>query len=860
MNAQCDKCHQKYDVPDGMDPQCPWCPSPAEKKLPKIPRQIGKYEILEQIGVGGMGVVYRARHTELKNTVALKVMVAGEHASEETLLRFQREARSAAALHHPNIAPVFDVGQVEPLYYIVMEYVEGKNLDQRSLEESDPKEAARIARDVARALAYAHERNIVHRDVKPGNILVDQEGNAKLVDFGLAKSLLDDKTLTRTGEIIGTASYMPPEQVIGSMKEVDERSDIYSLGTVLYELLSGQPAYAADTLIMTIRLIEESTPSPLVELDKNVPRELETICFKAMAREKSRRYQTAAEFADDLDRFLNGEPIAARRSGFFHRTTRWVRRQPALSTAMAMSFLFVAIATGLLLGGNPPGINRQDQLKRALPHLESARHEIEKAARYTARARSERRDVLKKAVAELDAAIAIYPEYADAFYYRGAARIALAKPGLARKDIDEAIRLDPNHAEAYYARIQLRLKSLRQKRLLGTLQTSPDIELQEQERSRIKKDISFLQGLSGRPELALTAEAALENFFDQGTRAMTLSNQALKHNRAFADALVIRASTWQRKALFEEKESGIALERALKDCDLAILSEVNNVEAYRVRAEVYLALGQYDDAIGDLEEMKAIAPEEIQTYIDRVLVLNKDPKPVRSRDQIRADLDRAVQLDPVNPNTRFLRAVHIINTPKSEDKFRQARKDLDVALRSDPEYFPALIVRMICHSALNDEKALERDKDKMRELLASFSAEEIARIRNKILEYVKLRTRYVKLPPTVLMSRDASQYLELGEFRKAGKEYRRILRRLTDPDISGKEGIPGKDRERLRQVAHYNLACIHSLSGRPENGLVSLRNALEAGYRDFDHIRSDDDLEEVRNLPEFSPLLDRFRK
>ena len=164
MNSNCKHCGQTYEVPEGRTPQCPWCPPDEGKNLPKIPKQIGKYEILNQIGAGGMGVVYRARHVELKNTVALKVMVAGEHASEETLLRFQREARSAAALHHPNIAPVFDVGKEEPLYYIIMEYVDGENLDQRARKKISPEEAARITLDVV-----AHHPNTGGRNRINGN-------------------------------------------------------------------------------------------------------------------------------------------------------------------------------------------------------------------------------------------------------------------------------------------------------------------------------------------------------------------------------------------------------------------------------------------------------------------------------------------------------------------------------------------------------------------------------------------------------------------------------------------------------------------------------------------------------------------
>ncbi len=859
MKSHCEKCNQTYEVAEGMELRCPWCPSKDEKNLPKVPKMIGKYEILEQIGVGGMGVVYRARHIELNNTVALKVMIAGEHASEETLLRFQREARSAAALHHPNIAPVFDVGQVEPLYYIVMEHVDGKNLDQRAKDTLTPEDAARITRDVARALAYAHERNIVHRDVKPGNILVDREGNAKLVDFGLAKSLIDDKTLTRTGEIIGTASYMPPEQVSGSMRAVDDKSDIYSLGTVLYELLSGRAAYAAETLIMTIRQIEEATPIPPSKLNRTVPRELETICLKAMAREKSRRYETAAEFADDLDRFLKGEPIAARRSSLLYRSRKLIQQQPAISTAAAMSILLISITAALLLRENseppPPEPNKQELLQKALPHLETARYEMEKADRYSAEARRERRKVLETAIVELDTAIEIYPEFASAFFYRGTARKGLAKLDLAREDFDRAIQLDPRHGEAYYARIQLSLKSLRQKRLRTSFKSSPDGEILARKRVDIEKDISILGTLPLRPELALAAEAGLASAFDEWPSALKLSEKALEHNRAFADAYVIRASVWKQKAILQQRDSKEMLERAIEDCNKAIRSEVNNTEAYRIRAEIYLVLEQYENSIKDLQEMKSIAPDEAQTYIDRATVLAMDPIPIRSRGQIRADLDRAIALDPTNPNARFLRAIQIVTRPDTDDKFRKARKDLDVALRSDPDFFTALIFRMICHHSLHDEVALKRDEAKMEKLLKPFKSEDEKGIQRRIRAYVKLLSLEFNIARPRSLSRDAEQLLKLKQYKKAEKVYREVLERLDDP----KEKISTYERKGLRAVAHYNIACIASLSGKPRRGLLSLRQALKAGYKDWNFLLSDPDLEPVRKLPGFPPLLDRYR-
>ncbi len=571
---------------------------------------------------------------------------------------------------------------------------------------------------------------------------------------------------------------------------------------------------------------------------------------------------TAKDFGDDLDRFLKGEPIEARRNSIAYRTTKWIRKWPALSTAAAMSLLLIAI-TALLLAQPTPGPTPEERdkvlLQKALPHLETAQYELEKASRYTSNARQERRSVLEKAVGELNTAIELFPRYADAFFYRGMARKSLARPDLAQKDFTEAIRLDSTHAEAYYARIQLQLKQVLQKRLRTPIQTSPDAKILEQRRVEIGKDITILKKLSTRPELALTAEAGLNAIFDQWEAALSLAEKAIEKNRAFSDAYVIRAVIRKARALLVQNNVDQLLALALEDCDAAIRSEVNNTEAYRVRAGIHLLLDQYEEAINDLNEMESISPQEAQTYIDRAIVLEGDPIPVRSRKQIRIDLDRAIEIESDNPHARFLRASQTIMTPGTEDKFRKARKDLDVALRSDPDFFTALIFRMICHHSLKDDPSFARDEEKLEKLLPGIS-EDPELIKKQIRGYVRILALQFKVPKARAIFRDAGDLLKLKRYPEAKECYLDVIEELLVSDSQEGRRIPPAERKNLRQVSHYNIACIESLAGNSRKGLLSLRNAFKAGFNDWNHLYFDPDLEEVRKDPEFQALVDHFRK
>jgi tRNA A-37 threonylcarbamoyl transferase component Bud32/outer membrane protein assembly factor BamB len=327
-------------------------------------RYFGDYELLEQIAQGGMGVVYKARQISLNRLVALKMILAGQLASESDVQRFYQEARTAANLQHPNIVAIHEVGQQDGQHYFSMEYVEGQSLAEMVRDAPLPAaQAVRYVKLVAEAIQYAHEHGVLHRDLKPSNVLIDRFDQPRVTDFGLAKHVgaqagagstsggsgsARAAALTQTGAVIGTPGYMPPEQASGSRGALGPRSDVYSLGAVLYELVTGRPPFRAATALDTLLQVLESEPAPPRLLNPGVNRDLETIILKCLAKEPARRYASSRELADELGALLEGKPIKARRPGAGERVLRWLRKQRRsvllMAASAAVSVVLVAAA------------------------------------------------------------------------------------------------------------------------------------------------------------------------------------------------------------------------------------------------------------------------------------------------------------------------------------------------------------------------------------------------------------------------------------------------------------------------------------------------------------------------------------
>jgi WD40 repeat protein/tRNA A-37 threonylcarbamoyl transferase component Bud32 len=321
--------------------------------LPAPPRSgldvgVPGYEILGELGRGGMGVVYKARHLQLNRLVALKMVLAGGCARPEDLLRFLGEAQAAAGLQHPNIIQIHEVDQHCGLPYFTLEYVSGGSLAKKLAHEPQPPaDAARLALVLAGAIQHAHCQGIVHRDLKPANVLLTADGEAKIADFGLAKRLDGGGAVTQSGALLGTPSYMAPEQAEGKTREVGPAVDVYALGAILYELLTGRPPFQGPTIHDTLAQVLSVEPVSVRRLQPRVPRDLETICLKCLQKDISGRYASAAELAEDLRRFLAGEPIRARPVGMLERGWKWLRRRPSLAAVYGLALLVLLLLSGV---------------------------------------------------------------------------------------------------------------------------------------------------------------------------------------------------------------------------------------------------------------------------------------------------------------------------------------------------------------------------------------------------------------------------------------------------------------------------------------------------------------------------------
>jgi serine/threonine protein kinase len=328
-------------APSGANGRAAGVPHPPGSRI----RYVGDYELGEVLGQGGMGVVYRARQVSVNRLVAVKMIRNAAFAGDDQLKRFQNEAEAVALLDHPGIVPIYEVGSYGDERYFSMKLIEGKNLDARlPALARDPRAAAALVAEVADAVNHAHQRGILHRDLKPANILVDARGAPHVTDFGLARKIEGDAGLTVSGAIMGTPAYMSPEQALGRTREVTTATDVYGLGGILYAALTGRAPFSSDSVLETLEQVRHRPPEVPTKRNANVPADLEVMCLKCLEKDQHRRYATAGELANDLRRWLRGEPILARPVGPWVRLWMWCKRKPALAATSA------ALAAALLIG------------------------------------------------------------------------------------------------------------------------------------------------------------------------------------------------------------------------------------------------------------------------------------------------------------------------------------------------------------------------------------------------------------------------------------------------------------------------------------------------------------------------------
>jgi TolB-like protein/tRNA A-37 threonylcarbamoyl transferase component Bud32/Flp pilus assembly protein TadD len=664
------------------------------------PKSLGDYELLEEIGRGGQGAVYRARQKSLNRTVALKVVSTSHWTTQARLKRFRLEAETAASLDNPNIVPIYEVGQSNESCYFSMRLVEGTPLDRLVRQQLLPiRRTAELIARLARAVHYAHERGILHRDIKPGNILVDAKGEPHLTDFGLARLTEAESTVTRTIETLGTPSYMAPEQALGSNNQITSATDVYGLGAVLYHLLTGHPPFAGGTTYDTIRLLLETEPRQPRLWNPKIDGDLTTICLKCLEKDPHRRYHSALELAEDLDRWLKHEPIRARPAGVFGRACKWVRRNPLAAGLMA-SLVALTMAVFVIVWKLAPVGPPSTRGIAVLP-FENLSHDRDDALF----ADGIQDDLLTKLAKVHD--LKVISRNSVMQYSAGAPRdirhigkelqVSHVLAGSLRKTgswlhINVQLVDTRTDAHVWVEQYDSDLKGVFaiQGEIAQKVAEQLHAKISSAERLAIQRpptaDVTAFNLYSRAKNLLLTetnfTAGAKPNFL----QAIDLLNQAVAHDPAFFHAFCELARAHEQLYLYEIDRTPARLALANEAIQVAIRLRPDGGEAHLARAEnLYMGYLDYDGALAELATASQTLPNDPKIFELKGALLRRQGK----QQEALQNLEHAAELDPLN----FSNLLQLALSYDCLRRYADEKAVIDRALALQPDDVQTKVVR-----------------------------------------------------------------------------------------------------------------------------------------------------------------------
>jgi serine/threonine protein kinase/tetratricopeptide (TPR) repeat protein len=661
---------------------------------------LGDYELLEEIGRGGQGVVYRARQKSLNRTVALKVVGRGLSTTPSHLKRFQLEAESAASLDNANIVPIYEVGERNGSCYFSMKFVEGGPLDQLVRGEPMPlRRAAELIAKLARAVHYAHEHGILHRDIKPGNILVDAKGEPHLSDFGLARLTETESTVTRTIETLGTPSYMAPEQALGNA-QLTSATDVYGLGAVLYHLFTGHPPFAGGTTYDTIRLLLETEPRQPRLWNPKIDRDLTTICLKCLEKNPQRRYPSALALAEDLERWLKHEPIHARPTGIFSRGKKWVRRNPT-TTLLLVSLIALAAAIGWNIWKSEFLIEPAVTGVAVLPfeNLSNDREDAFFADGIQDDLLTKLAKIRALKVISRTSVMQYSPRAAgqDTRQIGNALRVSHVLAGSVRKrgswlHINAQLIDTRTDSHAWVEQYDCDLKDVFavQSEIAQKVAERLHAKISPGERLAIRRpptaDLTAFDLYSRAKDLILLdtnfTTGAKPNFL----RAIDLLNQAVAHDPGFFQAYCQLAQAHEQLYLFGIDRTAARLELGDAAIEAALRLRPDAGEAHLARAaSLYRGYLDYDGALAELAIASQNLPNDPKVFELKGYILRRQGK----QEEALQNLERAVELDPLN----FSLLLQVALSYEYLRRYVDEKAVLDRALAIEPDDVQTKVVR-----------------------------------------------------------------------------------------------------------------------------------------------------------------------